>query len=194
MAERLKRGLFMTSQLMFAIDFNRCINCKTCEMACNAHHGLTDVHRRSVFTFEETQKEKPIHLSISCNHCANPVCVSVCPENNFQKRGDGIVLHQAYHCQACMRCITACPFHAPKLNPKTNRADKCNFCVERLDQGLKPVCVENCITGALSMMEINSSELRSFTDSGADIPIMGYTNPSIFLTKKRSGLIFLREE
>ena len=84
----------------------------------------------------------------------NPVCISICPENNFQKRWDGIVVHEASHCQACMRCITACPFHAPKLNPKTNRADKCNFCIERIDQGLKPVCVENCVTGALSMMEI----------------------------------------
>lgn len=183
----------MTYQIMFSIDFNRCINCKTCEMACNSYYNLADVHRRSVLSFEEEITGQPIHLSLSCNHCTNPVCVSVCPENNFQKRRDGIVVHQAYNCRACKRCITSCPFHAPKLNPKTNRADKCNFCVERMDEGLKPVCVDNCVTGALSMMTIDCSERKPNTLSNSDVPLMSYTNPSIFLTKMQYGKIFLRK-
>src|SRR5690606_22278368 len=106
------------------------------------------VHRRHVVTFE-TESHTPLHISISCNHCRNPVCVTVCPENNFRKRKDGIVIHEASNCQGCMRCITACPFKAPKLNPRTNRAEKCNFCVDRLDEGLQPICVESCVTAAL---------------------------------------------
>lgn len=182
----------MTRQLMFAVDLNRCINCKTCEMSCNEYYGLYDVHRRDVVTYEN-DADTPVHLSISCNHCVNPVCVSVCPENNFQKRGDGIVIHRASHCQACMRCITACPFHAPKLNPKTNRADKCNFCVERIDQGLKPICVENCITSALSMMEVDTKEMKSYGFHQADVPLMSYTTPSIFVPKMQKRQIFVRE-
>ena len=34
----------MTRQLVFSVDLNRCINCKTCEMACNQYHGLTGGH------------------------------------------------------------------------------------------------------------------------------------------------------
>lgn len=182
----------MTRQLVFSVDLNRCINCKTCEMACNQYHGLTGGHRRNVVTYK-TKEDTPIHLSISCNHCVNPICVAVCPENNFQKRGDGIVIHSAENCRACKRCISACPFHAPKLNPKTNRADKCNFCVERIDQGLRPVCVENCITGALNMIIVKPDELKSFTFKKADVPIAGYTNPSVFIIKKEKGQIFQRE-
>lgn len=162
-------------------------------MACNAYYGFTDTHRRTVLSFEEETTGQPIHLSMSCNHCENPICVSVCPENNFQKRRDGIVVHQADHCRACTRCITACPFHAPKLNPITNRTDKCNFCVERIDDGLQPICVENCVTGALSIITINSGKRKPDTVKNADIPIRRYTKPSIFLIKKKHGKIFLRK-
>lgn len=183
----------MPSQLMFSIDLSKCINCKTCEMSCNDYHGLTDIHRRHVVSFE-TGTPAPIHLSISCNHCLNPVCVSICPENNFQKRADGIVVHHSFHCQACMRCVTACPFHAPKINPKTNRVDKCNLCVERLDEGLKPVCVENCITSALGLIEVNLRERKSYQYREVEVPIMGYTNPSIFVIGKQEGHTFFREK
>lgn len=182
----------MPYQLMFTIDLNRCINCKTCEMACNEYYGLTNEHRRSVVTYE-TESNKTVHLTISCNHCVNPVCVSICPENNFQKRGDGIVIHRASKCQACMRCISACPFHAPKLNPNTNRADKCNFCVDRIDEGLRPVCIENCITGALSMIEIKTNNIKPNEINYMDVPIVTYTRPSIFIINKQKRQIFLRE-
>jgi Fe-S-cluster-containing dehydrogenase component len=161
-------------------------------MACNEYYGLTEVHRRNVVTYG-TEEDTPVHLSISCNHCANPVCVTVCPENNFEKRGDGIVIHRPHNCQACLRCISACPFHALKINPKTNRADKCNFCVERIDQGLKPVCVENCVTSALGMLVVQNDALRSYSIEEADVPIKGYTSPSIFVINKQKGKTFFRE-
>ena len=84
---------------------------------------------------------------------------SICPENNFQIREDGIVVHNPSSCKGCQRCIEACPFDALKLNPKTNRADKCNFCIDRIEQGLRPICVENCITGALGMIKLDTNEI-----------------------------------
>lgn len=182
----------MSMQYMFYIDLNRCIKCKSCEMACNEYYHLSGVHRRTVVSYESESTAEKVHLSISCNHCKNPVCVMVCPENNFQKRQDGIVVHNSFNCKSCQRCVQACPFHAPKLNPKTNRVDKCNFCVERIDQGLKPVCVESCITGGLSIMKVDSNTRVSTNDHG-DIPIANYTNPSLFIKKKQPGQIFLRE-
>jgi Fe-S-cluster-containing dehydrogenase component len=92
-----------------------------------------------------------------------------------------------------MRCIEACPFHAPKLNPKTNRADKCNFCVERIDEGLKPVCVENCVTGALSILKEEQKNEIMTSSKEAKFPIVQYTNPSVLIIKKRRGKIFLKE-
>jgi Fe-S-cluster-containing dehydrogenase component len=161
-------------------------------MSCNTFHGLTDVHRRNVITIKEGS-DALIYFSISCNHCLNPVCISICPQNNYQKRSDGVVILDSNRCQACMRCVTACPFHAPKINPRTNRVDKCNLCVERLDQGLKPVCVENCITNAIGIIEVNMKERKTYDFREANIPLVGFTNPSVLIKKKLTGLMFLRE-
>lgn len=161
-------------------------------MACNKYYDLNGLHRREVVSYRKDSPAEVTHLSISCNHCMNPVCIFICPENNFQKRQDGIVVHNASNCKACKRCIEACPYHAPKINPKTNRADKCNFCVERIDLGLKPICIENCTTGALRMIRTKQSNSKLNTLK-TEIPISTYTDPSIFIVDKKQGQSFFRE-
>ncbi|PAE20459.1 hypothetical protein CHH80_10610 [Bacillus sp. 7504-2] len=183
----------MTEQFMFYIDVNRCINCKSCEMACNEYYGLTDIHRRNVVTIDMKNSTNTISVSLSCGHCSNPLCIYVCPENNFYKRHDGIVVHNSTHCKSCTRCITTCPFQAPKLNPKTNRADKCNFCVERIDEGLKPICVEACVTGALNIVKMNPDTVNATLLIQSGFPLASYTKPSIFIKEKQNGIVFLRE-
>lgn len=161
-----------------------CIECKTCEMACNEYYGLPGEHRRQVLTFL-TEESSPFHISMSCNHCLHPVCVYVCQENNFQKRRDGIVVLDPTGCKGCMKCVEACPFNAPKLNPVTNRVDKCNFCVERIDEDLRPVCVENCVTSALGMMIIDTKEIRANHVQYNGVPLANYSTPTTQLVKKQ---------
>ena len=62
-----------------------------------------------------------------------------------------------------------------------------------LIKAARPVCVENCITGALNTIIVKPNELKSFTFKQADVPIVGYTNPSVFIIKKEKGQIFQRE-
>ncbi len=181
----------MTYQLMFFLDLNKCINCKSCEMACNDYYKLHGTHRREVVTYETKMSGETVHVSMSCNHCKNPVCILVCPENNYQKRQDGIVVHNATNCKSCKRCVEACPFHAPKINPTTNRVDKCNFCVERIVEGLEPICVEKCVTGALRMVKVNKNNVKSYP-LNQDIPLIRYTNPSIYITDKKQVQTYLR--
>lgn len=185
----------MADQYVFCVDFNKCIACKTCEMACNEYYGLEGIHRRKVVFFQTEILDNVVHFTISCNHCQNPVCVSICPQNNFHKRRDGIVVLQSNNCRTCLRCVTACPFRAPKINPKTNRADKCNMCVERIERGFKPVCVESCVTHALNIMKVDSAKRKSMAmEHKTRIPLESYTNPSIVsTTKKKKRTIFLRE-
>nr|WP_239094457.1 4Fe-4S dicluster domain-containing protein [Bacillus sp. B15-48] len=130
---------------------------------------------------------------MSCNHCLDPVCVYVCQENNFQKRRDGIVVLDPSRCKGCMKCVEACPFSAPKLNPVTNRVDKCNFCVERIDDDLRPVCVKNCITGALGMMTVDTKEIRSNNMKHNEIPLTNYSTPSTQILKRNKKQYFSRE-
>jgi anaerobic dimethyl sulfoxide reductase subunit B (iron-sulfur subunit) len=94
-------------------------------------------------------------LSMACCHCENPACVYVCPVNAITKREkDGIVIVNKAACLGGKRCgfacRNACPYDAPQFDVEEYaQMQKCNFCVERLNENKKPICVEACITKAL---------------------------------------------
>ena len=108
----------------------------------------------------------------------------------------------AHRCIGCRYCMTACPFGARSFNwenPKPAETasnyparsagvvEKCNLCVERLDVGQVPLCVETCQargTAALTFgnLEDADSSLRRLLASRQVLrrrPALG-TEPSIF--------------
>ena len=56
------------------------------------------------------------HVSISCNHCNNPVCTRVCPTGAMHKDELGLVWPDATKCIGCGYCTMACPYHAPHID------------------------------------------------------------------------------
>jgi tetrathionate reductase subunit B len=54
--------------------------------------------------------------------------------------------------------VQACPYDARFINKKTKTADKCNFCVHRLEVNLLPACVESCVGGARIIGDLNDPE------------------------------------
>jgi len=137
------------NQTGFLYDQKKCVNCKICVNSC-----------KSAMKWEEgtewrrlllSQKKPGCFLSISCNHCEKPDCVSVCPVKAYAKRKkDGAVIHDRDVCIGCKYCMYACPYGAPQFSKSTKRISKCHFCFERLDKGEEPVCVSMCPMGALS--------------------------------------------
>jgi Fe-S-cluster-containing dehydrogenase component len=90
-----------------------------------------------------------------CFHCEDPWCVAACPTGAMQKRAkDGIVFIDFDLCVGCKACITACPWGAPQWNPETGKAVKCDYCMDRVDQGLKPACVTVCTTHCLDFGKV----------------------------------------
>jgi Fe-S-cluster-containing dehydrogenase component len=73
----------------------------------------------------------------------------------MQKRTDGIVFVDEKACIGCKSCIAACPFGAPQLNPVTKKVIKCDYCKDRVDQGLMPACATKCSTKALYFGDVN---------------------------------------
>ena len=89
------------------------------------------------------------HVSISCNHCNNPVCTRVCPTGAMHKDELGLVWPDATKCIGCGYCTMACPYHAPHIDARLKRSSKCDGCRDRLVDGEQPVCVEACPLRAL---------------------------------------------
>jgi molybdopterin-containing oxidoreductase family iron-sulfur binding subunit len=98
-------------------------------------------------------------VPVLCNHCDRPPCVRVCPTGATWRREDGAVMMDMHRCIGCRYCIIACPYGARSFNfrdplpglasvdpgfPTRTRGvvEKCSFCVERLDVGGTPACVE----------------------------------------------------
>ena len=102
-----------------------------------------------------------VPIPVLCNHCSKPPCVKVCPTRSTWKREDGIVMMDYHRCIGCRYCMAACPYGARSFNWRNPRpfiketdpnyptrtkgvVEKCNFCEERLAEGLIPACVEAC--------------------------------------------------
>ena len=168
----------------FMFDQQLCIGCKSCEYACkNTNNWEEGAKWRRVLPVKD---DNHAFFSISCNHCENPACLTVCPAKAYTIREkDGIVLQDPDKCVGCKYCMYACPYHAPQFSTDTGRISKCHFCNVRQDQGEKPACVSSCPTKALTYG--NLTELRKTQGGVAQIkglpsPIM--TKPSWVILPK----------
>lgn len=172
----------MTEQMGFLFNPERCVGCKSCEMACkNENTTPVNVNWRRVSSLGS------VNLSISCNHCESPECFRVCPQRAYVKRRDGIVLINVNRCDGCMTCVSACPYEAPQFDLEKHKASKCTFCVERREAGLLPACVSACHTGALSI--INTDHPPQNTVAAIDgFPDIRLTKPSIRFNPVREKL------
>lgn len=169
-------------QLGFHVDMEKCIGCKCCEAACADFYRLPpEVRWRRVRSFEagEYPAVLRVHLSLACNHCADPACMKGCPVDAYSKREDGIVIQDPSRCIGCQYCTWTCPYGVPQFDPAQGVVSKCNLCYERVDQGQTPRCVESCLTGALSWGDIDafarthsevSRQAPSFPDPSFTVP------------------------
>ncbi len=166
------------------VDLNRCVGCQTCAVACK-HENATvpGVQWRQVLDVEhgEYPSVERLFLVVGCQHCAEPPCVPVCPTGATVQRADGMVTMDYDLCIGCAACAVACPYQARTIvhderwyygveteqerfvahEERAGVAQKCTFCVERVDAGLAqglvpgvdpaatPACAASCIAQAL---------------------------------------------
>ncbi|CCQ96286.1 4Fe-4S ferredoxin iron-sulfur binding domain protein [[Clostridium] ultunense Esp] len=185
----------MDKQLGFLIDTEKCIGCRTCEFACRNERGRKETHRRRVTSLAHQDGNIFAYLSMACNHCANPACMAICPERSIRKDRNGIVILNSSLCSGCGKCVTVCPFGAISMLPETGRADKCDMCAERQKRGELPICVANCIMGAISIIDLNSAEALNYQEILHDYEMRSLTRPSIrFVEKKDEPVCFWAEK
>jgi anaerobic dimethyl sulfoxide reductase subunit B (iron-sulfur subunit) len=186
-----------TERVAFVLNVKSCCGCKTCQIACLDGHDLKEfsllrrVYEITKGKWEKTNGGQYInfdistrYLSLSCNHCQNAPCQKICPEKALLRGPYGTVIVQEDRCVGCGKCIPTCPYEAIKFISETKKVIKCDFCFDRLNEGLKPLCVEACPMGALNFEKY---DLLLGMDNMAMpnsifLPDWPNTEPSLFLS------------
>lgn len=157
-----------------AIDLQLCFGCTECAVACKSNNNLPNkMWWNRVLTdggdYPDTAKGTypnltMAHYPVSCQHCANPACVKVCPVGaTWRDEKTGIVMQDVDKCIGCRMCMGACPYGARVFNweepayavdfplgdadaPKhvAGVVEKCTFCGNRIARGEVPACMEHC--------------------------------------------------
>ena len=159
----------MKKRLGLIIDQERCIGCEACTVACrNENQGVQGWIR--VETLNAAQKDTPqgkfpdlkMHfLPLVCQHCEQPPCAAACPLEAIIKQEDGVVVLDEATCDGCQTCLDACPYDAIIFNAETDKAEKCNLCSHRIEQGLEPFCVICCEGQAMHFGDLNDPDSRA---------------------------------
>jgi len=152
------------------------------------------------------------YLPVACQHCEDAPCVKVCPVQATYRRDDGTVLVDYDRCIGCRYCMAACPYGVRVFNwgkaeyaaggvvgygddyrdgdrlvftpqRRMGVVEKCTFCVELIDDGEDPFCVQCCPAGARVFGDLNdpTSEAAQLVRDGARQlhPELG-TNPNVY--------------
>lgn len=179
------------SQKGFYYNFDNCTGCKTCQVACKDVNNLgPGIQFRDVYEIEAGKFPLPkaFFISMSCNHCAEPKCVANCPTNAlYKEEGTGIVRHRAGTCIGCRMCVLSCPYGAPRYNEELKIVQKCQCCIDSVQEGEEPACVASCQLRVIEFGDID--ELRAKHGETADtvgMPDSSITKPSIVILPHRS--------
>ena len=187
-------------QPAFYIDMTACSGCKTCMIACMDGNDLPEGvlwRRISEYTGGEwvqsaestySQNVFSYYASVSCNHCANPVCVKACPTTAMHVDLHNIVRVDQNKCVGCRYCESNCPYSAPQYNAASGTMTKCDFCFSRLENGETPYCVAACPMRALKFGEYEDI-IKEFGNSAhvAPLPDASITRPHLVITPSRNA-------
>ncbi|HOV52484.1 MAG TPA: 4Fe-4S dicluster domain-containing protein [Methanothrix sp.] len=134
------------------VRLDRCMGCKSCEMACAVEHSVSkslfnavcerpSPVRRVYVEMAEGQK-----VPLVCRHCEDAPCVAVCRTGAMsQDPITGIVDRDEERCVGCWMCAMICPYGVIGRHKEVRIAVKCDRCRD-LDV---PACVRACPTGTL---------------------------------------------
>ena len=174
-------------QYRFHLDMTQCIGCKCCVVACNEQNGNpAEIQWRRVGeieggTYPDTIRQ---YLSMGCNHCLEPTCMTGCPVNAYTKDPlTGIVLHSAERCIGCQYCTWNCSYGVPQFNPERGVVGKCDMCHDRLTDGREPACVAACPEEAIRIEIVNVTEWRNEYATLANAPGLPSADDSISTTR-----------
>lgn len=206
-------------KLGLTIDLDTCVGCHACAVACKewndrsvlggplpdvdpcgAEPSGTWLNRVRHFEIGTFPLSKVANVPMSCMHCVDADCVTVCPTGASYKREDGIVLVDAAKCMGCNYCAWACPYGARELDESAGTMRKCTLCADRISDATLPVeerqpaCVLACPTHARKFGDFDdpqSAVSRAVEERGGVplLPELGYRPVNRYLPPRAAATV-----
>ncbi len=162
------------SEIAMLLDVSKCTACRGCQVACKQWNDLpadTPTTRggyehppdlsystRTRIRFFEHERADGLawyFVNQRCLHCTEAACVKSCEPKALKHDEMGFVSYEKDLCIGCGYCGETCPFGIPRLSEagiifsETRKMNKCDFCADRVTNGLQPACANTCPTGAI---------------------------------------------
>lgn len=161
----------------FFVDITRCTACRGCRVACKEWHGLPATKTKqwgshqnpadlNAFTyklvrFKEHKNDGKVvwnFFSEQCRHCLEPPCKDVadgCLPGAAIKDEETVAVIFTDLTKRLPKSVfeemqSDCPYNIPRRDEKTGAITKCDMCIDRVKNGLLPMCVKTCPTGAVN--------------------------------------------
>jgi len=142
------------------IDLTRCTGCYCCFAACkdeywgNDYPPFTAAQPRyghfwmNLLKVERGQAPyvKVAYMPVMCMQCANPPCINTPGNEAVYMTAAGVVIIDPSKAagQKELTSKQACPYGAIYWNDERQLAQKCIFCLHRIESGKGPRCVQAC--------------------------------------------------
>lgn len=161
----------------FLVDLTRCTACRGCQVACKqwkklpaeatvnwgSHQNPKDLSFNTLrlVRFEEVVNDGKVDWLFfpeQCRHCYEPPCLGQAELDDeravIQDEETGAVIFTEYTRNVDAEGVReACPYDIPRKDPTTGQLSKCDMCIDRIQNGMKPSCVLSCPTGAMTFGE-----------------------------------------
>lgn len=141
------------------IDVEKCLACKSCEIACALAHSNSKVLEEAINESPLPQKRVIVEsaeefaVPLQCRHCEDAPCIEICPTGAIHRQSqEGPVIVSEELCIGCKLCMLICPLGVLQIGSQGRAIIKCDMCLERLEAGQQPACVESCPTKALKLV------------------------------------------
>jgi len=149
------------TQKVIVCRVERCLGCRSCEMACAVAHSQSKDLMKAVLEHPQPQKRVTVEaaggggLPLQCRHCADAPCVMICPTEAMHRASEsGPVLIDQERCIGCKLCLVVCPFGVISMRSDGKGVIKCDACIERTQAGEDPACVAACPTKTLKFVSV----------------------------------------
>ena len=161
----------------FFVDLTLCTACRGCQVACKqwkklpaeqtrnlgSHQNPADLSDKTLRLVRFSEKRDAggrlqwLFFPEQCRHCIEPPCKYMLNMYHYdavtQDAATGAVVYNEnvrFSRNNRLEPHQICPYNVPRRNDDTGRWTKCDMCIDRVQEGLKPACVASCPTGTMN--------------------------------------------